>query len=217
LTLLTLGTLGTWGGCKSAEDRYRDYAPQGQAPVVETLPPPLRSCTLKPRPRAVIIPVPGAPLEVHLVRFYHLCLGKHVALVRLSKAQRSLVQVVLEYEQYDVNGRHAPRRNTLPITVGFSPQTVRYRRIHWREGRVNPDERGLRVRLATVDFADGKRWIAPPWPKSPAVVPPKKRVPGPLAPVDKLHDSIRGATRSLRKRRLKMGKKKAPQIIKKPD
>lgn len=176
--------------------------------MVETEPPPLKSCSPKPRPKATHLPVPGAPLEVRLVRAYHLCLGKHVALLRLSKATRNLVQIVLEYEQYDVRGRRAPRRTTVPITRGFSPRTVRYHRIEWREGRVNPDERGLRVRLAAVDFADGERWTAPPWPPSPPVIPAARKVPGPLAPVDKIQDSIRKATHSLKKQRLKGTEKK---------
>lgn len=207
LTVLALGGLTLWGGCKSAEDRYRDYSPKGEDPVVETLPPPLKSCSRKPKPQAVILPVPGAPLEVHLVRVYHLCLGKHVALLRLSKAKRALVQVVLEYERYDITGRHTPRRSTLPIARRFSTKSVRYHRLQWREGRVNPDERGLRVRLAAVDFADGKRWIAPPWPPSPAVVPPTNKVPGPLAPVDKIQKSLRKTIEALRKKRLKRDKK----------
>lgn len=206
LTLLALGCLGAWSGCKSAEDRYQDFAPRQEGAVVETEPSPLRSCSPKPRPEATLLPVPGAPLEVRLVRVYHLCLGNHVALLRLAKAKGRIVQVVLEYELYDVRGRRAPRRTTLPITLGFSPRSVRYHRIEWREGRVNPDERGLRVRLATVDFADGKRWTAPPWPPSPPVVPAARKVAGPLAPVEKIQDSIRKVIQSLKKKRLKLKK-----------
>jgi hypothetical protein len=211
LTLLALGCLGAWSGCKGAENRYQDFAPDREGPVVETEPSPLRSCSPKPRPRAELLGVPDPPLEVRLVRVYHLCLGKHVALLRLARAKRLIVQVVLEYEQYDVRGRRVPRRTTLPITLGFSRRTVRYHRIEWREGKANPDERGLRVRLAAVDFADGKRWTAPNWPPSPLAVPAGRKVPGPLAPVDKLHDSIHDATRSLKKQRLKITKSKKSQ------
>jgi hypothetical protein len=207
LALLCLGCFGQGAGCKSAEDRYEDYSPKNQGPVVETRPPPLKSCSPKPRPQATLLAVPGAPLEVRLVRVYHLCLGKHVALLRLAKATRKIVQVVLEYELYDVLGRRPPRRMPLSITLGFSPPTVRYHRLEWREGLVNPDERGLRVRLASVDFSDSTRWTAPPWPPSPAVIPPAKKVPGPLAPVDKIQTSLRKVTRALEKKRRKLEKK----------
>ncbi len=208
IALFAIGCLVVWDGCRSAEDRYQKYAPRETGPVVETEPTPLKSCSPKPRPTAEVIPVAGAPLQVRLVRAYHLCLGKHVALLRLSGAKREIVQVVLEYERYDILGRRAPRRSTLPVTHTFSPKTVRYQRIEWREGRVNPDERGFRVRLAAVDFAKGKRWTAPTWPPSPAVLPPKRKVPGPLAPVDKIQKSLQGITGDLKKRRQKMSMKK---------
>ncbi len=207
MALLILGCFGPGTGCESAEDRYRDYSPKKEGPVVEAEPPPLKSCSPKPRPEGSLVTVPDAPLEVRLVRVYHLCLGKHVALIRLAKATRKIVQVVLEYELYDVRGRRRPRRTALSITLGFSSPTVRYHRLQWREGLVNPDERGLRIRLASVDFANGKRWTAPPWPPSPAVVPAAKKVPGPLAPVDKIQGSLRKATRSLREKREKLKKK----------
>jgi len=212
LALVAMTWLASGTGCESAEDRYRDYSPKNEGPVVETLPPPLKSCSPKPRPAGTMLAVGGAPLEVRLVRVYHLCLGKHVALIRLAKAKRKIVQVALEYELYDVRGRRPPRRTALSITLGFSPATVRYHRLQWREGLVNPDERGLRVRLASVDFADGKRWTAPIWPPSPAVVPAAKKVPGPLAPVDKLQGSIRKATHALqsKRRKLKNKQKKRP-------
>jgi hypothetical protein len=127
-----------------------------------------------------------------------------VALLRLGRARHPILQVVLDQERYDVRGRRAPRRSSIAITRRFDPATVRYHRIRWREGRAHPDERGLRVRLAAVDFANGTRWTAPAWAPSPPVLPRARPVPGPLAPLDKIHDALLGVTRALRKARLKL-------------
>lgn len=216
--LLVLVSFALMDGCKSAEDRYLNYSPKETGPVVESAPTRLKSCSPKPRPQATLLPTPGAPMELRLVRAYHLCLGSHVALLRLAGAQGpvDVVQVVVAYETYDVMGRRPPRRSALVLTRSFSAKTVRFQRIEWREGRVHTDERGLRVRLAAVDFANGKRWTAPPWPPSPAVIPPAREVPGPLAPVDKLQKSLKDAARSIRKQgeKLRQGSMKVPKKLK---
>ncbi len=206
LGLALVGLLAASPACKTAEDRFEKYASNGPGSPVESEPARLASCSHSPRPTAEVLSVPGAPLKVRLVRAYHLCLGEYVALLRIFGATREVVQVVLEYERYDVMGRHPPRRALLPIARVFTPQAVRYHRITWREGRSHPNERGLRVRLAAVDFAGGGRWTAPPWPPSPAARPPPMGAAGPLEPLDKLHRSLRGITQKVKDGAAKLGR-----------
>ncbi|MFH2007138.1 MAG: hypothetical protein ABI333_11175 [bacterium] len=196
-------------GCRGAEDRFKEYSSQSSKslPDVESTPSPLKSCSTEPRPQARWVAVPGAPITGELVRAYHVCLGEHVALFRLRGLQkRRIRQVVLEQELIDVRGARPPRRSLLPIARPFGPETVRYARIRWREGRENPGTRSVRLRLRAVDFADGKRWTPPPWPvKAPPLGAGRDAgAPAPFDTVDRIQGGIRDLTRSLRKRRKKM-------------
>jgi len=200
-------------GCRGAEDRFKEYSrpSSNNQPAVESMPTRLKSCTPEPRPQARWVPVDGAPIAGELVRAYHVCLGTHIALFRLRGLQkRRITQVVLEQELIDVRGERAPRRSLLPIARSFGPKTVRYARIRWREGRKNLGTRSVRLRLRAVDYVDGKRWTAPPWP---VAAPPQATgrdagAPAPFDTVERIQGGIRGLTRSLRKRRKKMEKGK---------
>ena len=207
-TVVILSVLSIAWGCHGSENIFKEYASSRSGGTVdmELIPPLLKSCGANPRPVVTWLPVPEAPVRGTIIRAYHVCLGAYSALVRLRGHDPApIVQVTLEQEFLDIRGIRAPRRKLLRVTRPFGPKTVRYLRLRWREGLTNPGERRLRLRLKTVDYADGKRWTAPPWAPSPRVAAP----PDPGAhtihgSVTRLRGGIQAVTRSLKKTRVKL-------------
>lgn len=162
------------GGCPSRGERARREGSGSTGPQVESEPGPLHRCAGQPMPRVEVRAAPRAPVRLERVRAYATCLGEYVTLLRLTgrAGSRGCVAVSLERTWLDVRGRRAPRRDVQGVARPFGPGTVRYVRVRWREGRDNPGERWLRIRLLRVDSATGSLWRAPParrvaWPPAP--------------------------------------------------
>jgi len=198
LPLLVLGVAAGLPACPE-DDYARVRRPRG--PEIESAPTRPRSVVGEAPPSVEWVPVPGAPVEGAVHDAHGVGLGGHVAVIRLvGRSDRRVTLVTLETEQRDPALPAVVRREVITDPRGYDRGTVRYREFRFRQDRVQPGGRHLRVRLRSVDLASGPRFVAPPWSEAPAPRPEATTGRGsPAAVLDRISHGIRGLTEQLRK------------------